>query len=703
MRRAIALLLVLIALPAQAELRALVIGNANYAEAPDLANPPADAAGYAETLAALGFIVTVEADLDRDGFEEAVIGFADSLAPGDTAVFVYSGHGWSDGSANYLLPTDIATSASQRLAARRSIPLKNGVDGVLDLLRQSGAGLRVAIVDACRNNVFDPGGTRSFGQTRGLARIDATEGSFVIFSAAAGQTALDRLKSDPEGQRLSVFARTLLPQLRSGVALEDAMLAAQVETNRLARAQGHPQRPTYYKETIGKTCLTGTCTKVALVQPPDPCSEARAVWDTIKGTADTDLLKTFLGRYPACEASVTEAGTRLNELLAEEASRQRREAERREAEARAAEGDAQRKRDEVRALKEEEEATRERCIRLTDQVAGKDRFDLANAISACRDAANAAPDDAGLTYRVGVAFFDAGMATGARAYLQRATRMGSAPAAMRLGVLLADGFGVPPDPATAARHFQTAAEAGIADASWRLALLYSEGAGVPADPETAATHYMTALQGKSEAARDGVGELSRAAVREVQVRLNRLGHYHAAIDGIAGEGTRAAVRSAFGTVGEQANAGTPEEFPEISAAALELFREDGYVARVLRTPVKGTVVRGTLHFRFRTACEKDLFAEFRDPSGHNVVVMDRGLKRCSGSMTTFTSRNATVVSQFFKGRQAGGDWLFLMRDLDKNQHRGTLEQVTLELEIRTGDGDVQHIVRAQDLPVRVPN
>lgn len=694
MRRTIALLLVLFALPAQAELRALVIGNANYAEAPDLANPLADAAGYAETLTSLGFTVTLEEDLDRDGFEVAVIEFADSLAPGDTAVFVYSGHGWSNGAANFLLPTDISVSASQRLAARRSIPLKNGVDGVLDLLRQSGAGLRVAIVDACRNNVFDPGGTRSFGQTRGLSRIDATEGSFVIFSAAAGQTALDRLKSDPEGQRLSVFARSFLPQLRSGVALEDAMLTAQVETNRLARAQGHPQRPTYYKETIGKTCLTGTCTKVALVQPPDPCSEARLVWNTIKGTDDTELLKSFLARYPACEASVTKAGTRLNELLARAAAEERERLRQRE------EDDLRRAEASRKANKE---ATRERCIRLTDQVAGKDRFDLANAISACRDAAAAAPDDADLAYRVGVAFFDAGMATGARAYLQRATRMGSAPAAMRLGALLADGFGVPPDPATAARHFQTAADAGIADASWRLALLYSEGAGVPADPETAATHYMTALQGKSEVARDGVGELSRAAVREVQVRLNRLGHYHAAIDGIAGEGTRAAVRSAFGTVGEQANAGTREEFPEISAAALELFREDGYVARVLRTPVKGTVVRGTLHFRFRTACENDLFAEFRDPSGHNVVVMDRGLKRCSGSVTTFTSRNATVVSQFFKGRQAGGDWLFLMRDLDKTQNRGVLEEVTLDLTIRTERGDVQHFVRAQELPVIVPN
>ena len=118
------------ALPGFTAKHALIIGNAVYITAPDLRNPISDAAAYAETFEALGYQVTRLENLDRDGLEVAVAIFADKIQAGDDAVFVFSGHGWSDGTINYLLPTDVDSNASKRLTQLRSIALQNGVNGV---------------------------------------------------------------------------------------------------------------------------------------------------------------------------------------------------------------------------------------------------------------------------------------------------------------------------------------------------------------------------------------------------------------------------------------------------------------------------------------------------------------------------------------------------------------------------------------------
>ena len=39
--------------------------------------------------------------------QAAVAQFVERIQPGDTAVFVYSGHGWSDGSTNYVVGVDV--------------------------------------------------------------------------------------------------------------------------------------------------------------------------------------------------------------------------------------------------------------------------------------------------------------------------------------------------------------------------------------------------------------------------------------------------------------------------------------------------------------------------------------------------------------------------------------------------------------------
>lgn len=250
---------------ARAEHRvALVIGNQRYESLPSLEKSAADAAAYASLFKSKGFDqVIFKEDLSRNGMDQAVSQFIDAVQSGDLAVFVYAGHGWSDGSQNYLVPTDAPRSGSEGYLKRISLPIENGVDGVLDEIERKGARLKVAIIDACRNNPFiSSDGTRSVGMSRGFNRMpQPPAGTFVVFSAGAGQTALDWL-SDADPNPNGVFTRTFVPLLDADLTLLDATKAAQEKVYEAAKSVGHDQQPAYYDETRGnRACLSEACSE----------------------------------------------------------------------------------------------------------------------------------------------------------------------------------------------------------------------------------------------------------------------------------------------------------------------------------------------------------------------------------------------------------------------------------------------------------
>ena len=105
---------------ARAEHRvALIIGNDKYEHLAQLQRAVADATAYADVLKAKGFDqVILKTDLSRSNMDEAIANFIDQIQPGDTAVFAYSGHGWSDGTQNYIVGTDAPAAGTQDLLAR---------------------------------------------------------------------------------------------------------------------------------------------------------------------------------------------------------------------------------------------------------------------------------------------------------------------------------------------------------------------------------------------------------------------------------------------------------------------------------------------------------------------------------------------------------------------------------------------------------
>ncbi len=283
---------------------ALVIGNDQYQNLPKLQKAVADAHSYSDLLTAKGFDqVILKNNLTRSQLDEAIASFLDQIEPGDTAVFVYSGHGWSDGTQNYIVGTDAPQTGTQDLLARISIPLKNGVNGIIDEMDQKGAALKVAVIDACRDNPFTPvTGKRSIGLTRGMTRIDPPNGTFVVFSAGAGQSALDRLsESDPDPN--SVFTRVFVPAIQAGLTLQDAIKTTQEQVVALARSVHQDQKPAYYDEVIGPACLSANCNAptMAVVAPAANAAPAEAevvFWQSIVSSTNQADFESYLAKYP---------------------------------------------------------------------------------------------------------------------------------------------------------------------------------------------------------------------------------------------------------------------------------------------------------------------------------------------------------------------------------------------------------------------
>ena len=170
---------------------ALVIGNAGYQHAKSLRNQGNDASAVAERLRGLGFsVVELRSDLDYARMRQALLTFRRAAEGADIAALFYAGHGIEVDGRNYLVPVD-ARLASAVDAEFEAVPLD------LALTAVSGARkLRLVILDACRDNPFQArmaSDTRSVGRSvgRGLARVEPTANTLVVYAAKAGSVAAD--------------------------------------------------------------------------------------------------------------------------------------------------------------------------------------------------------------------------------------------------------------------------------------------------------------------------------------------------------------------------------------------------------------------------------------------------------------------------------------------------------------------------------
>jgi len=178
---------------------ALVIGNAAYDHVSKLANPVNDATDIANALERIGFEVSRGMDLDFRGMRLALRDFARKAIDADVVIVYFAGHGIEIDNTNYLIPTN-AELASDQDVEFEALRLDAVVAAVANV-----KGLKVILVDACRNNPFlrdmtRTSATRSIG--RGLGRINPG-GVLVGYAARGGTLALDGAgRNSPYAQAL---------------------------------------------------------------------------------------------------------------------------------------------------------------------------------------------------------------------------------------------------------------------------------------------------------------------------------------------------------------------------------------------------------------------------------------------------------------------------------------------------------------------
>ena len=234
---------------------ALVIGNDQYSNIPQLRKAVNDARTMNDTLRKLGFTVLVAENQNRKGLSETMLAFDRMIEKGDTAFFFFAGHGFEIGGENYLLPTDVpsATVGQEELIRDGAI----AAERIITRIQNRGAATAIFVFDACRNNPFERAGTRALSGSGGLAAMTPPEGVFVIYSAGAKQTALDRLSNDDANPN-SVFTRTFARQLTEpGANLVQVAQRTRRLVSEMAETVRHKQIPVYFDQMVDDVFLNG--------------------------------------------------------------------------------------------------------------------------------------------------------------------------------------------------------------------------------------------------------------------------------------------------------------------------------------------------------------------------------------------------------------------------------------------------------------
>lgn len=265
---------------AQAEARlALVVGNGNYTVVTPLDNPVNDAELMADTLRKVGFEVTLVTDSSQHEMITAISRFGSRLrAAGEdaTGLFYYAGHGVQSFGTNFLLPIDIELQDAADLSLV-GVPAQ----AVLRQMFSARNRTNIVILDACRNNPFVAIPDLS---DNGLAEMKAPRGTFLAYSTAPGDIALDGAGGN------SPFTEALARHLPTpGMSVETLFREVRVD---VLKDTGNQQTP------WDTSSLTVDFQFVPAKAPSAEEVELRQIWDTVKLSQDPLQVLLFLRAHP---------------------------------------------------------------------------------------------------------------------------------------------------------------------------------------------------------------------------------------------------------------------------------------------------------------------------------------------------------------------------------------------------------------------
>lgn len=277
---------------------ALVVGNGAYTTVTPLDNPVNDASLMADALRKVGFEVTLVTDSSQNEMITAISQFGSKLrAAGEdaTGLFYYAGHGVQSFGANFLLPVDIELQDAADLSLV-GVPAQ----AVLRQMFSARNRTNIVILDACRNNPFVSIPDLS---DNGLAEMKAPRGTFLSYSTAPGDIALDGIGGN------SPFTEALARHMPTpGMPVETLFKAVRVD---VLKETGNQQTP------WDTSSLTVDFQFVPAKAPSAEEVELRQIWDTVKLSKDPLQVLLFLRAHPDSRYSA-EARELLTALMEKE-------------------------------------------------------------------------------------------------------------------------------------------------------------------------------------------------------------------------------------------------------------------------------------------------------------------------------------------------------------------------------------------------
>ena len=270
---------------------ALVIGNADYDVAP-LRNPLNDAEDMAKALDGLGFRVKTLQNATHRQMVESIKAFGEDIKKGGIGLFYFAGHGVQSKGRNFLIPVKVTLGKEADLEFEAV-----DVGRVLGEMDEAGNRVNIVILDACRDNPF---GRNFKAPTRGLAQIEASQGSYIAFATSPGAVALDG------SGRNGLYTDALLNNLKSGDSDIDKVFRR--VTAGVTKATSGKQVPWVSSSLTSDFQFRLPAVAAAKPAPapqpstaarsaPDPADD-RAFWEQVKDSKNPAELNAYLEQYP---------------------------------------------------------------------------------------------------------------------------------------------------------------------------------------------------------------------------------------------------------------------------------------------------------------------------------------------------------------------------------------------------------------------
>ena len=193
--------------------KAIVIGMSDYGKGKAINNTLNDANDMADALARLGFEVTLLKNNDLRNLSTHLNNWYSTIEGNDMAVFYFAGHGMEVNGINYLITID-AELNSQTDVEYNTL----NVNQILGNMDEKRVGMKLIILDACRDNPFKRSWSRG-SEDKGLAQMTAPKDIYIAFAASPGFTVQDGANYNLKNGVFTHFLKDEI--LKTGISIDE--------------------------------------------------------------------------------------------------------------------------------------------------------------------------------------------------------------------------------------------------------------------------------------------------------------------------------------------------------------------------------------------------------------------------------------------------------------------------------------------------